>query len=152
MKMVLMVVQLYKPTSQKKKINFLIVASDFYTEITNGLLEGATSQIKDLGHSYKIFKVRGSLEIPTMVSIKLSKKKYDVVVVVGCIIKGKTDHYEFIANAITNSLLSISVKNRIPVSNTVLTCSSIKQATERSSKKLNRAKEAVLAATSVLKN
>ena len=70
----------------------------------------------------------------------------------GCIIKGKTDHYEFIANAITNSLLSISVKNRIPVSNTVLTCSSTKQATERSSKKLNRAKEAVLAAISVLKN
>ena len=60
--------------------------------------------------------------------------------------------YEFIANAITNSLLSISVKNRIPISNTVLTCSSIKQATERSSKKLNRAKESVLAAISVLKN
>ena len=70
----------------------------------------------------------------------------------GCIIKGKTDHYEFIANAITNSLLSISVEKRIPISNTVLTCSSIKQATERSSKKLNRAREAVLAAISVLKN
>ncbi len=134
----------------KKKINFLIVASDFYTEITNGLLEGATSQIKDLGHSYKIFKVRGSLEIPTMVSIKLSKKKYDVVVVVGCIIKGKTDHYEFIASAITNSLLSISIDKKIPITNSILMCSSLKQARERSSSKVNRAKEAVLAALSVI--
>ena len=66
--------------------------------------------------------------------------------------KGKTDHYEFISNAITNALLSISVENRIPVSNTVLTCKTLKQATERSSKKLNRAQEAVLAAISVLKN
>ncbi len=134
----------------KKKINFLIVASDFYTEITNGLLEGATSQIKDLGHSYKIFKVRGSLEIPTMVSIKLSKKKYDVVVVVGCIIKGKTDHYEFIASAITNSLLSISIDKKIPITNSILMCSNLKQARERSSSKVNRAKEAVLAALSVI--
>ena len=64
----------------------------------------------------------------------------------------KTDHYEFIANAITNSLLSISVDRQIPILNTVLTCSNIKQAINRSSKKLNRAREAVLAAVSVLEN
>ena len=96
--------------------------------------------------------VKGSLEIPVQISILLKKKKYDAVIAVGCIIKGKTDHYEFIANAITNSLLSISVENKIPISNAVLTCSSLKQARDRSSKKLNRAREAVIAALSVLKN
>lgn len=135
-----------------KKYKFLIVASNFYPKITEGLLNGAITELKRLNFNYDVFRVNGSLEIPVQIAILLKRKKYDAVIAVGCIIKGKTDHYEFIANAITNSLLSISVKNRIPVSNTVLTCSSIKQATERSSKKLNRAKEAVLAAISVLKN
>ena len=101
---------------------------------------------------YDLFKVNGSLEIPVQISILLKKKKYDAVIAVGCIIKGKTDHYEFIANAITNSLLAISIEKRVPVSNTVLTCTTLKQASDRSSKKLNRAKEAVLAALSVLNN
>ena len=135
-----------------KKYKFLIVASNFYPKITEGLLNGAITELKRLKFNYDVFRVNGSLEIPVQIAILLKRKKYDAVIAVGCIIKGKTDHYEFIANAITNSLLSISVNNRIPVSNTVLTCSSIKQATERSSKKLNRAKEAVLAAISVLKN
>ena len=135
-----------------KKYKFLIVASNFYPKITEGLLNGAITELKRLNFNYDVFRVNGSLEIPVQIAILLKRKKYDAVIAVGCIIKGKTDHYEFIANAITNSLLSISVKNRIPVSNTVLTCSNIKQATERSSKKLNRAKEAVLAAISVLKN
>ena len=135
-----------------KKYKFLIVASTFYPKITNGLLNGAITELKKNKFSYDVFKVRGSLEIPVQISILLEKKKYDAVIAVGCIIKGKTDHYEFIANAITNSLLSISVNNRIPISNTVLTCTSLKQAVERSSKKLNRAQEAVLAAISVLRN
>ena len=135
-----------------KQYKFLIVASTFYPKITEGLLKGAVTELKRLKFNYDVFRVNGSLEIPVQIAILLKRKRYDAVIAVGCIIKGKTDHYEFIANAITNSLLSISVKNRIPVSNTVLTCSSINQATERSSKKLNRAKEAVLAAISVLKN
>ena len=135
-----------------KKYKFLIVASTFYPKITEGLLNGAVTELKRLKSNYDVVKVNGSLEIPVQISILLKRKKYDAVIAVGCIIKGKTDHYEIIANAITNSLLSISLENRIPVSNAVLTCSSIKQATERSSKKLNRAREAALAAISVLKN
>ena len=135
-----------------KKYNFLIVASTFYPKITDGLLSGAIAELKKNKFKYDVYKVNGSLEIPVQISILLKKKKYDAVIAIGCIIKGKTDHYEFIANAITNSLLSISINNRVPVTNTVLTCSTLKQATERSSKNLNRAREAVLAAISVLKN
>ena len=135
-----------------KKYKFLIVASTFYPKITNGLIDGAITELKKNNFKYDVYNVNGSLEIPVQISILLKKKKYDAVIAIGCIIKGKTDHYEFIANAITNSLLSISVHNRIPILNTILTCSNIKQATERSSKKLNRAREAVLAAISVLEN
>lgn len=135
-----------------KKYKFLLVASTFYPKITDGLINGALDEIKKNNFNYDVYKVNGSLEIPTQISILLNKKKYDAVIALGCIIKGKTDHYEFIANAITNSLLQISVDKRIPVSNSILTCTSLKQATERSQKKINRAKEAVLAAISVLNN
>ena len=134
----------------KKKYNFLIVTSNFYPKITASLEKEATTYIKSKNYRYEIFRVQGSLEVPTKISIMLDKKKYDAVIALGCIIKGNTDHYEFISQAITNTLLSLSVSKKIPISNAILVCRNMKQALERSSKKINRAKEAVKAAMSVL--
>tara|TARA_S200000501_G_scaffold146504_1_gene138235 strand:- start:424 stop:837 length:414 start_codon:yes stop_codon:yes gene_type:complete len=134
----------------KKKYNFLIVTSNFYPKITASLEKEATTYIKSKNYKYEIFRVQGSLEVPTKISIMLDKKKYDAVIALGCIIKGNTDHYEFISQAITNTLLSLSVSKKIPISNAILVCRNMKQALERSSKKINRAKEAVKAAMSVL--
>ena len=135
-----------------KKYKFLLVASNFYPEITLNLLKGAQQYLEKNGHNFDTTFTKGSLEIPTKISLKLNKRKYDAVVAIGCIIKGKTDHYEFIANAITKTLLDLSIQNKLPISNSVLTCRNIKQAKERSSNKLNRAKEAVEAAIAVLKD
>ena len=135
-----------------RKYNFLLVVSNFYPEITLNLLNGAQKYLEKNGHKFDITFTKGSLEIPTKIAMKLKKSKYDAVVAIGCIIKGKTDHYEFIANAITKTLLELSIQNKLPVSNSVLTCRNIKQAKERSSKKLNRAKEAVEAAIAILQN
>ena len=134
----------------KKKYDFLIVTSNFYPKITASLEKEAITCIKSMKHKYEIFRVQGSLEIPTKISIMLDKKKYDAVIALGCIIKGNTDHYEFISQAITNTLLSLSVSKKIPISNAILVCRNMKQALDRSSKKINRAKEAVEAAISVL--
>ena len=133
-----------------KKYKFLLVASNFYPEITANLLEGAQKYLKQNGYRFDTTYTKGSLEIPTKISMKLNKHKYDAVVAIGCIIKGKTDHYEFIANAITLKLLELSIQKKLPISNSVLNCRNIKQARDRSSKKLNRAKEAVEAAIAVL--
>ncbi|MFL2900803.1 MAG: 6,7-dimethyl-8-ribityllumazine synthase [Candidatus Pelagibacterales bacterium] len=133
-----------------KKYKFLLVVSNFYPKITLDLLNGAQKYLEKNGHKFDTTFTKGSLEIPTKISMKLSKRKYDAVVAIGCIIKGKTDHYDFIANAITKTLLELSIQNKLPISNSVLTCRNIKQAKERSSKKLNRAKEAVEAAIAVL--
>ena len=135
-----------------KKYKFLLVASNFYPEISLNLLKGAQEYLEKNGYKYDTTFTKGSLEIPTKISIKLSKHKYDAVVAIGCIIKGKTDHYEFISNAITKTLLELSIQKKLPISNSVLTCRNIRQAKERSSKKINRAKEAVEAAIAVLKD
>ena len=129
-----------------------MVASNFYPKITLNLLEGAQIYLEKNGHKFDTVFTKGSLEIPTKISMKLNKSKYDAVVAIGCIIKGQTDHYEFIANAITKTLLELSIQNKLPISNSILTCRNIKQANKRSSKKLNRAKEAVEAAIAVLQD
>ena len=133
-----------------KKYKFLLVASNFYPDITFNLLKGAQKHLEKSGHKFDTTYTKGSLEIPTKISMKLDKHKYDAVVAIGCIIKGKTDHYDFIANAITKTLLELSIQKKLPISNAILTCRNISQAKERSSKKLNRAKEAVDAAIAVL--
>ena len=71
----------------KKKLKFLIVSSSFYPKITNTMNQEAIKYLKKLNHNYELFQVQGSLEVPTMISILLSKKKYDAVVAIGCIIR-----------------------------------------------------------------
>ena len=80
-----------------KKYKFLLVASNFYPDITHNLLNGAKRYLEENGHKFDTTFTKGSLEIPTKISMKLSKSKYDAVVAIGCIIRGKTDHYEFIS-------------------------------------------------------
>ena len=58
----------------KKKLKFLIVSSSFYPKITNTMNQEAIKYLKKLNHNYELFQVQGSLEVPTMISILLSKK------------------------------------------------------------------------------
>ena len=85
--------------------------------------------------------------------IKLIKKKYKFFIALGCIIKGKTPHFEFISSAIVNSLLNLSVTFKIPVANGIINSLNYKQAVERSSKFKNKNKgiEAAEAIISLLK-
>ena len=137
---------------KKKDYKFLIVASEFYPDITKNLVLEAQTHCRNLNIKNDTIFVNGSLEIPTLISMKIRKKKYDAVVALGCIIKGQTKHFDLIASAITDSLLQLSITNAIPITNAVLTCDNIKQAEMRSSKKMNRAKEAIDSALSILKN
>ena len=57
-----------------KKYKFLIVASTFYPKITEGLLNGAVTELKRLKFNYDVFRVNGSLEIPVQIAILLKEK------------------------------------------------------------------------------
>ena len=71
----------------------------------------------------------------------------------GCIIKGKTDHYYFISQCVTNGLMDLSIRSKKPIGFGILTCDNIKQAKERASIiKKNKGKEVALGIISILKN
>ena len=113
----------------KRKV--LIVIADYYKEISLGLLNNA---IKNLPKSFetKIIKVPGVFEIPVTVSKYL--KRFDAFIVLGCVIKGKTPHFDFISQSSTNAIMSLSINSKKPIGNGILTCLSMKQAKLRKKK------------------
>ena len=92
------------------------------------LLKSALKEIK-LKNSVKIFYVPGVFEIPVVISKNL--KKFDGFIALGCVIKGQTPHFEFISNAVTNSILKLSIDNKKPIGNGIITCLNKSQAKRR---------------------
>ena len=128
----------------KKKI--CIVHSLYNESITKKMFERAVKLLKSKGvTSIKILKVPGSFEIPQVLSRVINK--YDGFIVIGCIIKGKTKNFDLICSAITNGIMDLSIKNKKPIGNGLITSFNEKQALQR----LNNGKEAAQAVLDVLK-
>ena len=119
----------------RKKI--LIVLADYYKEISLGLLNSAK---KKLPRSFEIelIKVPGVFEIPITISKHI--KKFDAFIALGCVIKGKTPHFDFISQSSTNAIMDIAVNSKKPIGNGILTCLNINQAKIRKKKGAEAAK------------
>ena len=109
----------------------LIVVANYYENISNNLLQSALKSIKNK-LSFKIIYVPGVFEIPITISKNI--KKYDGFIALGCVIKGQTPHFEFISSSVTDNILKMSVKNKKPIGNGIITCLNKKQAIARSKK------------------
>jgi len=125
------------------KKNYLIVLANYYKNISNGLLKSAIDTLPK-SSSIKIIKVPGVFEIPVTISKNI--KKYDAFLALGCVIKGKTPHFDFISQASTSAIMQLSTKNKKPIGNGIITCLNMKQAIIRKSK----GREAAQAIISVL--
>ena len=112
-----------------KKI--LIVLANYYKDISDGLLKSALKNIPR-PNRVKIIRVPGVFEIPVTISKNI--KKFDAFLALGCVIKGQTPHFDFISQATTNSIMDISVSQKKPVGNGIITCLNMKQAKARKSK------------------
>ena len=125
----------------KKKI--LIVVSDYYKEIAEALLK-STKKFLNKKTALKIIKVPGVFEIPVIISKNI--KKFDGFVAIGCVIKGKTAHFDLISKSVIDAIMDISIDNKKPIGNCILTCFNYKQAVARK----NKGKEAALALNCIL--
>ena len=113
----------------KKK--YLIVIADYYKDISKGLLNSALSLIPKRS-LIKIITVPGVFEIPVTISKNI--KKYDAFLALGCVIKGQTPHFDFISQASTNAIMDLSIINKKPIGNGIITCLNMKQAKARKRK------------------
>jgi 6,7-dimethyl-8-ribityllumazine synthase len=126
----------------KKK--YLIVIADYYKDISLGLLNSAKGMFPKPS-LIKIITVPGVFEIPVTISKNI--KKYDAFVALGCVIKGQTPHFDFISHASTDALMNLSIENKKPIGNGIITCLNMKQAIARK-KKGREAAEAVMSVLS----
>ena len=113
----------------KKKI--LIVLANYYKDISKGLLLSSKKLIPK-NSFVKIIEVPGVFEIP--ITIKKNIKKYDAFIALGCVIKGQTPHFDFISQSSINAIMNLSVDNKKPIGNGIITCLNLKQAKVRKKK------------------
>ena len=128
------------------KNKICIVISIYNEDITQELLKSAKKELNKLGNNkIDIIKVPGAFEIPYAISKLI--KKYDGFIAIGCVIKGQTANFDLICNAITNGIMQISIDQKKPIGNAVLTLYNKDQAKVR----FNRGKEASKAVYEALK-
>ena len=120
--------------------NFLIVNANYYKEISKGLLKSAKSSLPSKA-KIKVINVPGVFEIPVTISKNL--KKFDGFIALGCVIKGQTPHFDFISEASTNAIMSLSINSKKPIGNGILTCLNMKQAKARKKKGSEAAKAVI---------
>jgi 6,7-dimethyl-8-ribityllumazine synthase len=114
-----------------------IVAARFNGEIVNKLLESALAELQEAGvrrEAITVMPVPGAFELPLAAMALAKTRRYACVVALGCVIRGETPHFEFIASEAASGLQLAALETGVPVAFGVLTLDAIEQAEGRSSK------------------
>lgn len=140
------------PIDDLAKKKFTFVVSSYYNEVTSVLLEGAMECLLSHGamqSDLKVIWVPGAYELP--LGAAKAVKEADAVICLGCVIKGETQHFDFICQTIALQISNISIQYLKPVSFGVLTPNTMQQALDRAGGKHgNKGIEAALAAAQML--
>ena len=111
-----------------------IVVARFNEEITSGLLAGARERLAEAGvtgDAVTVVHVPGAFEIPLMARGLAASGRFNAVICLGCLIKGDTMHFEYIASAAAQGIMDAGLSTGIPVTFGVLTTLTDAQAEER---------------------
>jgi 6,7-dimethyl-8-ribityllumazine synthase len=114
-----------------------IVASKFNGEITNKLLEAALEELDEAGvrpEAITVMPVPGAFELPLAAMALAKTRRYACVVALGCVVRGETPHFDFIASEAASGLQLAALETGVPVAFGVLTVDMVEQAEARVSK------------------
>jgi len=116
--------------------HLLIIDARFYSELADALFAGASKAIEKAGGSFDHISVPGVLEIPAALAMAIEastsgSRRYDGYVVLGCVIRGETSHYDIVAIESARAVMNLSVDKQIAVGNGILTVENSDQAWAR---------------------
>ncbi len=128
--------------------HLLIIRAPYYRDVVDGMTKGAEGILAEAGASYRIIDVAGAFELPQAIRIALrGRVKFDGFVALGCVVKGETDHYDFICAATMNGLMDVALQYGVALGSGLLTVENIGQAEARSGRDgHNKGAEATVAA------
>ena len=110
-------------------MKILIINAQYYKPYNSILLSSAKKYLNKKNITYSIINTPGVFEIP--VTIAKYIKKYDGFIALGCVIKGQTPHFDLICKATFNGFINLSILNKKPIGNGVITALNKVQAKKR---------------------
>ena len=130
-----------------------MVVSEWNSEVTNGLLDGALATLTDCGVSksnISIHKVPGSFEL-IYGAKKVQSSGVDAVITIGCVIQGETKHFDYVCTGVTQGIKDLNIHHDVPVVFCVLTDNHKQQSLDRSGGKHgNKGVEAAITALKMI--
>jgi 6,7-dimethyl-8-ribityllumazine synthase len=118
----------------RKGTKIAIAVSDYNSVITHSLLTSCQTELVKRGvrsADVKVVHVPGAFELPFACQKLASKKTYHAIITLGCLIKGETPHFDYIASSATQGIMNVGLQHKIPVIFGVLTTKNLAQARER---------------------
>ena len=113
--------------------HILLVRAPYYRDVVDGMTRGAERILADAGATHEVLDIAGAFELAQAIRIALrGKTKYDGFVALGCVIKGETDHYDFICRTSMDGLMQVALQYGLAMGTGLLTVADIGQATARS--------------------
>ena len=135
-------------TSAKLKVG--VVVSKYHDFVTERLLTGALAALSAAGvgdDGITVVRVPGAFEIPSAARLAAETGQFNAIVCLGCLIRGETPHFEYIASAVAHGLTAASGDTGVPMSFGVLTTNSVEEALARAGEGIaNKGWEAATAA------
>ncbi len=108
----------------------LVVQARFYEQIADQLVAGASDALKKAGVDFDVMDVPGAFEIPGAVMLGAESGIYDGFVALGCVIRGETSHYDYVAGESARALMDLSLEG-VALGNGILTVENSEQAMAR---------------------
>lgn len=112
--------------------HLLVIDAPYYSAISKSLMEGVMAELSAAGATHEYVAVPGVLEIPAAVAMAISSDKhYDGYIVIGCVIRGETTHYDIVANESARTLMDLTVRHQLALGNGIQTVENEAQAWAR---------------------
>ena len=111
----------------------LIIFSNYYEDITQSLIAGATKVLQEADTDYDQIEVPGVLELPAALAMAVKSGNYQGYVMLGCVIRGETSHYEIVSNESARAIMDIACNNHLALGNGIQTVENRQQAWARAS-------------------
>ena len=129
---------------------FALVVSKYHDFVTDRLQAGALGALAKAGFAadaVTVVRVPGAFEIPLAAQHAAETGRFDAIVCLGCLIRGVTPHFDYIASAVSHALTRTACTTGVPMAFGVLTTNSVEEALERAGDdSSNKGSEAALAA------
>ena len=137
----------------QRNLKALIVQSTYYSDIISMMRESVIKELESASFGYYLVNVPGVYELPATIKLMMAKNKKEVfsgAIALGCVIRGETDHYEYICRESSRALMDLSLSG-IALGFGILTCETYSQALERADiNGKNKGKEAAIACLSMI--